>query len=104
MVDNLANELRAHVTSIEECNYDTPAGFCFNLNRLADKIEQRHFKGIENQDTLTILDVMAHYENEFVEAHNAVYVENQEKREVLANEIVDTCERLMRQIQDYRKL
>ena len=31
MVDNLANELRAHVTSIEECNYDVSAGFCFDL-------------------------------------------------------------------------
>lgn len=107
MEDKIVNELSKIVSKLEQPEHyaHIPGGVVFDLRRIITEILKQRESATYGTQSLTLLDLMSHYENEYNELCQCEIRDSDEvAKMVLSNEIVETISHLMRQIRDYRKL
>lgn len=84
---------------------EMPGGVAFDLRRIAVKLKEQHESAMDCAQSLTLLDIMGRYEDEYNDLCLREIRDSEETAKmILSNEIMETVSHLMRQIRDYRKI
>ena len=105
MTDEISNELHEIANKLCSPEYHVPGGVAFDLRRIAVKVKEQHEAVIHGAQSLTLLDIMSLYEDEYNKlCRREIRDSDEVAKMVLSNEIMETASHLMRLIRDYRKL